>query len=328
MEGGGTLGYHAIAWKVDDMRLAVPDLVSNSYFPCAAASALGFYKDAGIDLEVVHISPVETCAAALRDGLVDFIGASAHAPLTAFSGWNGVKLLCAQSQGMYWFLVMRRSLGIRRGQIAMLKGRRIAAVPFVAVALRQLLTAAGLDPDREKIEIVSPQSAIRPGTNFGVAAADALEQGTIDGFFANGMGAEIALERGVGDVVIDVRRGDGPKECFDYTLPSVATTDRLIADKPDVAEAVIRTIVRTQQALKADPSLAVKVGQMLFQPFEAGLIGRIIQRDLPYYSPVLSKRFVACMNRYAHDVGLLATSDTPYESVVATRFAALWAKSG
>ena len=239
-----------------------------------------------------------------------------------------MKLLCAQSQGMYWFLVMRRSLGIPRGQLADLKGRRIAAVPFVAVALRRLLIAAGLDPEREAIEIVSPQSAIRPGVNFGVAAADALEKGTIDGFFANGMGAEIALERGVGDVVIDVRRGDGPKECFDYTMPSVATTDRLIADAPDVAAAVVRAIVRTQQALKADVSLAAEVGRMLFQPFEAGLIGRIIQRDLPYYSPVLSERFVSCLNRYAHDVGLLATADAPYESVVATRFAALWTENG
>jgi NitT/TauT family transport system substrate-binding protein len=306
------------------MRLAVPDLISNSYFPCVAASVLGFYREEGIDLEVVHVSPVETCAAALRDGAVEFIGASAHAPLTAFAGWTGVKLLCAQSQGMYWFLVMRRALGIPRGQLAQLKGRRIAAVPFVAAALRRLLIAAGLDPEREAIEIVSPQSAIRPGVNFGIAAADALERGEIDGFFANGMGAEIALERGVGDIVLDVRRGDGPKACFDYTMPSVATTDHLIADTPDAAAAVVRAIVRTQQALKADVSLATEVGRTLFPAFEAGLIGRIIQRDLPYYSPIISEWFVSCMNGYAHDVGLLATADAPYESVVARRFAALW----
>jgi NitT/TauT family transport system substrate-binding protein len=310
------------------MRLAVPDLVSNSYFPCVAASVLGAYRENGIDLEVVHISPVENCAAALRDGTVDFIGASAHAPLTAFAGWSGVKLLCAQSQGMYWFLVMRRSLGIPRGQLAGLKGTRIAAVPFVAAALRQLLITARLDPEEEAIEIVSPQSAIQPGVNFGVAAADALDKGSIDGFFANGMGAEIALDRGVGDVVLDVRRGDGPKECFNYTMPSVATTDRLIADTPDAAAATVRAIVRTQHQLRADVSLAGEVGRTLFPPYEAGLISRIIQRDLPYYSPVISEQFVSSLNRYAQKVGLLASSDATYESVVATRFAALWAGPG
>ena len=42
--------------------------------------------------------------------------------------------------------------------------------------------------------------------NFGVIAAQALEERRVDGFWANGMGAEIAVRRGVGTVVIDARR--------------------------------------------------------------------------------------------------------------------------
>ncbi len=53
-----------------------------------------------------------------------------------------------------------------------------------------------------------------PGTNFGLAAAEALERGEIDGFWANGMGAEIAVTRKIGTIVLDVRRGDGPPGCF------------------------------------------------------------------------------------------------------------------
>jgi len=30
------------------------------------------------------------------------------------------------------------------------------------------------------------------------------------------MGTEVAVRRGVGTVVLDVRRGDGPKPCFNY----------------------------------------------------------------------------------------------------------------
>ena len=64
------------------------------------------------------------------------------------------------------------------------------------------------------------------GVNFGVtAAARALEERKIDGFWANGMGAEIAVRRGVGDIVLDLRRGDGPTECFNYTMASIATTE-------------------------------------------------------------------------------------------------------
>lgn len=306
------------------MRLAVPDLVSNSYFPCAAAAALGHYKACGIDIEVVHVSPVEACATALRDGEVDFIGASAHVPLAAFSDWRGAKLLCAQSQGLYWFLVMRGDLAIARGDLAALAGRTIAAVPFVAVALERILAAAGIDARAAGIEIVSPKSAPGRGVNFGVAAAEALARKEIDGFFANGMGAEIAVRRGTGTIVLDVRRGDGPPECFDYTMPAVATTEALIARDPDAAAAVVRAVIQTQRALAADPALAATAGRALFPPHEAELIADIVARDIPFYSPSISKRFVSCMSRYAHAVGLLSVEEVPYDNVVATEFSKLW----
>src|SRR4029077_2853966 len=100
--------------------------------------------------------------------------------------------------------------------------------------------------------------------NFGLAAARALEDGAIDGFWANGMGTEVAVRRGVGTVVLDVRRGDGPKPCFNYTMSSLATTDRLIERSPDTAAAAVRAIVKTQAALKEDASRAAEVGRRLF----------------------------------------------------------------
>ena len=73
-----------------------------------------------------------------------------------------------------------------------------------------------------------------------MTAAKALEDRKIDGFWANGMGAEVAVRRGVGTVVLDVRRGDGPKPCFNYTMASIATTDRLIERSPETAAAAVR----------------------------------------------------------------------------------------
>ena len=306
------------------MRIAVPDLVSNSYFVASAADALGFYRAEGLDLTAVLISPIEKCLLALRDGEVDFVGPSSHSPLLAFPDWQGAKLLCAQSQGMYWFLVMRRTLGLRRGALDGLKGTRIAAVPFVAVALRRVLAAAGIDAAREGIAIVSPPVSQQAGVNFGLAAAEALEKGEIDGFFANGMGAEIAMRRGIGDVVLDLRRGDGPPECFHYTMPAIATTDRLIADNPQAAAAVVRAIMRTQQALKSDITLASAVGVKLFPPHEASLIADIVARDLPFYRPEISASSVTAMLRFARDIGMLKSDTTSYQQVVAAPFANLW----
>jgi ABC-type nitrate/sulfonate/bicarbonate transport system substrate-binding protein len=305
------------------MKLAVPDMISNSYFPAIAAAELGFFKQEGLDVEVQLLFPVDKAYAALRDGAVDFIGGSAHSALAAFPEWEGIKLVCAQAQGMYWFLVMHKDLGVKRGDIAGVKGRSIGAAPWVEMGLRGLLASAGIDLVRDGVKIAPVPGALAAGVNFGVTAAKALEERRIDGFWANGMGAEVAVRRGIGTVVLDVRRGDGPKDCFNYTMASIAATDRLIARSPETVAAAVRAVVKTQAALKNDVSLATGIGRKLFPPQEAELIADLIRRDLPYYEAKITPEFVVGMNRFARDMGILK-GDVPYEHVVATQFAQLW----
>src|SRR6201987_3941484 len=231
------------------MKLAVPDMISNSYFPAEAAVELGFFKAEGLDVALELIFPVDKAYAALRDGAVDFVGGSAHSALAAFPDFRGVKLICAQAQGMYWFLVMHADLKARRGDVAAVKGRRIGAAPWVDKGLRGLLAEAGIDIARDRGNIAPVPGAAGAGTNFGLTAAKALEERKIDGFWANGMGADVAVRRGVGTIVLDVRRGDGPKPAFDYTFASVAATDALIARTPDTAAAAVRAVGQTPRGL-------------------------------------------------------------------------------
>ena len=305
------------------MKLAVPDLISNSYFPAVAAAELGLFRAEGLDITVELIFPVDKAYAALRDGAVDFVGGSAHSALAAFPQWQGVKLICAQAQGMYWFLVMHRDFGAARGDIAAVKGRSIGAAPWVEMGLRRLLIEAGIDPVRDNVSIAPVPGSLAAGVNFGLAAAKALEERRIDGFWANGMGAEVAVRRGIGTVVLDVRRGDGPKQCFNYTMASIAATDALIERSPQIAAAAVRAIVNTHAALKQDVSLAAGVGRKLFPPEQAGLIAELIRRDLPYYDARITPEFVAGMNAFSRNVGILI-GEVPYERVVAQQCAGLW----
>jgi NitT/TauT family transport system substrate-binding protein len=305
------------------MKIAVPDMTSNSYFPAEAAVELGFFRDEGLDVTLEMIFPVDKAYMALRDGAVDFVGGSAHSALAAFPQWDGVKLICAQAQGMYWFLVMHKDFAARRGDISVVKGKKIGAAPWVEMGLRRLLIAAGIDPVRDGATITPVPGAAGAGVNFGLTAAKALEERKIDGFWANGMGAEVAMRRGVGTILLDVRRGDGPKGCFDYTMASIATTEQLIAQSSDSVAAAVRAIVKTQNALKQDVARAGEVGRKLFPPAEAELIVDLIRRDLPYYDASISESFVAGMNRFTADLGLL-TGPVAYEDVVATQFSPLW----
>ena len=63
------------------MRIAVPDLISNSYFPAVAAVELGFFKAEGLDAELELIFPVPRTMEDLRDGKLDFVAGAAHATL-------------------------------------------------------------------------------------------------------------------------------------------------------------------------------------------------------------------------------------------------------
>ena len=305
------------------MKIAVPDLISNSYFPAAAAVELGHFKEEGLDVSLELIFPVDKCYAALRDGTIDFVGGSAHSALAAFPEWKGVKLLCAQAQGMYWFLVMRSDLRPARNDLSIVKGKRIGAAPWVEMGLRQLLKAGGIDLERDQVSIAPVPGAVGATVNFGLTAAKALEEGKIDGFWANGMGTEVAVMRGVGTIVLDIRRGDGPKGCFDYTMASIAASNRLIEQSPDKAAAAVRAIVKAQAALKGDPSKATIVGRKLFPSSEAELIAELIRRDLPYYDASISRSFVEGMNAFARNIGILK-GHPRYEDVVATQFSQLW----
>ena len=307
-----------------EMKLALPDLISNSYFPAVAAADLSFFRAEGLDVEIELIFPVDKSYEALKEGRVQFVAGSAHSALAMFPEWRGVKLLCAQAQGMYWFLVMRRDLNAARGDLACVKGRTIGAAPWVEMGLRRLLQAGGVDPARDRVNIVPIPGAQGAGVNFGLSAALALKEGKIDGFWANGMGARTAVMDGAGSIVLDVRRGDGPKDGFNYTMASIATTDAFIAAHPNQAAGAIRAIRNAQRALAADPSRATEVGRKRFPPQQAEYIADLIRADLPYYSAGISEEFVRGMNQFTRDMGVLK-GDPTYAEVVAVQFAPLWA---
>ncbi len=306
------------------MKIAIPDLVSNSYFPAIAAVDLGFFKEEGLDMELELIFPVDHTLEKLRDGEIDFVGGSAHSTPHAFPQWKGGKLLGALAQGMYWFLILRSDLGAKQGDIEAVKGLNIGAAPLVDLGLKHLLNEYGIDLEKDKVNIAPvPGAFTGKNVNFGVTAARALQDGKIDGFWANGMGAEVAVKSGAGTLVIDARRGDGPASAFNYTMPALITSKRLIDSQPDVCAAAIRALVKTQKALKEDVSLATKVGRKRFPAEEAELIAGIIQRDLPFYNAAITPDFVSGMSSFSQAMGLI-DGPVSFEEAVATQYSDLW----
>lgn len=290
------------------MKVAVPDLISPSYFPLIAAVELGY-----LDAELELLYPVTKTYEELREGRLDFVGGASHAALYAFKDWEGGRLLCALAQHMYWFLVVRSDLNAKRGDLHVVKNLRIGAAPGPLDGLKQLLKRAQIDPAKDVT--IGPVPGVAEKTaSFGLMAARALEEGKIDGFWANGMGAEVAVRNGIGTVVLDARR-EGGEEARGYTFPALVATEKTTRERPEVARSAINAVVAAQNALKENPERATEVGKKLFPPTEASLIAELIRRDAPFYDPVISPRSVEAMNRFARDLGLLS-KPVRYDEVV------------
>lgn len=297
------------------MKIALPDLVSNSYFPAIAAVELGMFAAEGLDMQLELISPVGLTLQSLRDGEIDFAIAGAHGVTAVFPDWRGAKLLCALSQGMYWLLVLRADLAAEPGNVEAVRGLRIAAAPGPDLGFRGLLAASGIDPDRD-LQIVRVPGQLERHVSFGVLAAEALAAGEIDGFWANAMGAEVAIAAGVATKVLDPRRGLGPAEAFGYTAPAMVATDAMIAENPEACRAAVRAITNALAALRADPATATRVATRVFPAENVPLIGELIRRDLPFYEPYLSPDFIAAMTGFQRRMGLLDGA-VGYDDVVA-----------
>ena len=214
---------------------------------------------------------------------------------------------------------------MKRGDVDAVKGKRIGAAPLIDIGLIELLKEYGIDPKRDNVQIAPPPMPANPaGVSFGVNAARAMEEGKIDGFWANGMGAEVAVQRGLGTHGAGrAARRRARARLRGYTFGVLATRADIVEKTPDKAAAAVRALIKTQKALKADPKRATKVGEKWFPPFEASLIATLVERDLPYYDPTISKDTFDSMCKFVQTVGL-TKGVGKYEDVVATQFSNLW----
>ena len=293
------------------MRLTVADAISPSYFVAIAAVQLGFFRDEGVDMEFVF--PPPNPSQALKDGAIDFVGGSPFTVLRSFPGWRGGVLLCALSHYTYWFLAVRADIPCERGDVSAVKGLRLSAAVEPGLTMKRVLEEGGIDLERDNVRIVPTPPRTSP--NLAWDGVDALEQGIADGYWGNGLRADLGVKRGIAKILLDVRRGDGPPAARHWTFPALVTTQRLVEEHPDIAAAAVRAIVRTQRALSANPQLAVKAAERLFPAEEASLIAYEVARDAPFFDATITEEMVAHASKFAREIGVL-DGEVTYDQVV------------
>ena len=209
------------------LRVAIPDLISPSYFPAIAAVELGCFRREGFDATLEPLFPVTRTYEELREGRLDFVGGARTRP-SMLSRTGRAASSCARSRRTCTGFCRQENLGAKRGDLSVVRGRRIGAAPGPVDGLKRMLSAAGIDPERD-VKIGPVPGIIENTASFGLMAAKALEEGKIDGFWANGMGAEVAVRSGIGTLVLDARR-EGSAEAKGYTFPALVASDKMIRE--------------------------------------------------------------------------------------------------
>jgi NitT/TauT family transport system substrate-binding protein len=215
---------HAQA-KLKKVRLGFPT-INVAYLPFWAAYHKGFFRDEGIDLEIILMS-VPVMNAAILTGDIDYHGGVAGLMGAAVRG-SPVKALMFTGDRPLMFLVSRKEISEPKQLI----GKKIAGgAPGGTTNLmaERVVREFGLDPKRD-VSIVA-------GGRFDPELFAALDTGVVDAAVLGVPQNIIALEKGykellfIGDIVQFPQNGIG-------------SSDKKIRESPDEILKMVRALLR------------------------------------------------------------------------------------
>lgn len=226
--------------------IAVGGKASLYYLPLTIAEQLDYFRDEGLQVEVVDFAGGAKALQAMMGGGADVVS----------GGFDHVMVMRARGQNLRGFVLQGAtpaiSLGVAKEQASRyrspkdLKGMKIgvsAPGSSTHAFINHLLTSVGLAPD--DVSII--------GVGTGPAAVAAMQAGHLDAI-ANIEPAITLLERtGSIKVVVETVSVQGAKAVFGSPLPSgsLYTRDEFIKANPNTVQALANGMVRALKWLKA-----------------------------------------------------------------------------
>ncbi len=227
------------ALEKKDVKIAVGGKTLFYYLPLTLAERLGYFKDEGLEVEIVDFAGGAKALQALVGGSADFVsGAFEH---TINMQARGIPAVGIALQTRYAAI----ALGLPKARAAAYKSPRDLKGLKIGVTapgsstnffVNALLARDGLKPDEVVIIGVGASSS----------AIAAMKKGEIDAI-SNLDPVMTRLEHD-GDVVVvaDTRTAEGMKKYYggDYAASCIYSTQTFVDKNPNTARAVARAIVR------------------------------------------------------------------------------------
>ena len=236
----------AMAWaerrvaaeKITYLLPAPPSLPA--FAPWVLAKHLGYYTEAGYDVDFVVARGGVDVAKQVGVGNAPIGGAIGDTPVIVRGNGVPVKSVGLMGGGALTVVVGRKDRGIEK--LEDLKGKKISVLSFqdtTYYALLGALASKGITKNDVNAEAVGPANVAK----FVIA-------GTVDACACT-PDWEIDVKEGVKDTV-----SLPTKDYFQSMAQAILTSDKMIAERPDMVRAIVKATLRGMKYVMADPEKA------------------------------------------------------------------------
>src|SRR5713226_1722505 len=238
---GVLAGSATAAEKITYLLPAPPSLPA--FAPWVLAKHLGYYSDAGYDVEFVVARGGVDVAKQIGVGNAPIGGAIGDTPIIVRGNGVPVKSVGLMGGGAMTVVVGRKDRGIEK--LEDLRGKKISVLAFqdtTYYALLGALASKGITKNDVNAQAVGP-----------AAVASLVVAGTVDACACT-PDWEVDVTQGVKDTV-----SLPTKDYLQLMSQAIRASDKMIAERPDMVRAVVKATLKGMQFVMNDPHKAALV---------------------------------------------------------------------
>lgn len=244
------------------------------FMPVYIARGMGYFKDEGLDVEVIIAGGGSKAAAALIGGSAQFVpGAFAHVVKATDKGQKLVTVAGLMNQ-IPSNLFLRKEIMKAKGvtvdsplekKIAALKGLKIGITSsgsMTDLLARRLLTMGGMNPDSDATIIALGRAR---------AALGAVQKKAVDACVMTSPVLEILDSRGLGKTFINFTRGE-VTDLRGFLFSTINAKRAYVEANPEITLKVVKAIVRAEKYIAENPDGALAVLRKFFPKTDPAIL--------------------------------------------------------
>lgn len=288
---------------------------SFAWFPLYVAVGAGYFKDEGLNVEIINVPANSTPVAAMLSGSADIAGLGTQAAFAALDRGQPIRILTPLATEYTSTIFARpevlRQKGVDRNspiedRVKALAGLKLATTAIGAgphLMYRYLFKKYLNGADVDKLAEVVPVG------NAGPTLA-AMSRSVVDVSAFSPPVPEKAVADGVGEVLIDFIRGDVPEIAGSVYIIMAVTDEKLKTDKPMLA-AFLRALERAHKLAHSDIIAAGNAARVMLGDMES----RLYQDGVKSMAPALPSTGTVSVEGLANFMSLLVEAGYKFDNV-------------